>query len=114
MNTISYLRLTLLVVFFATVSLFAQAQVRKAPIVSREGFWVIETPAKSRQCTVRFYTNQNELIYEETVERRLNINRRQTKRNLNAALEQAMFVWNATHKVPSDRQWVAIQFDRNK
>lgn len=113
MNTISHIRLALVAILFSTVSLSAQAQKRQAPIVAREGFWVIETPAKGKECTVRFYTNTNQLIYEEKIERRLNIAKNQTKRNLNAALEQAMFVWNATHKVPTDRQWVAIQFDKN-
>ena len=114
MSTISYFRLAVLAILFATASFSAQAQAKQAPIVSREGFWVIETPAKGRQCIVRFYTDQNELIYEETVERRLNIARRQTKRQLNVALEQTLFVWNATHKVPTDRQWVAVHFDKNK
>lgn len=113
MNTISYIRLAVMAALFSTASISAQAQSRQAPVVPREGFWVIETPPKGHQCTVRFYDNQNQLIYEETIDRRLNIARRQTKRNLNAALEQAVFVWNATHKVPTDRQWVAIQFDKN-
>jgi hypothetical protein len=113
MNTISYLRLALLAILLTATSFTAQAQKKQAPIVAREGFWVIETPAKGKECIVRFYTNTNQLVYEEKVDRRLNIAKNQTKRNLNAALEQAMFVWNATHKVPTDRQWVAIQFDKN-
>ncbi|GAB3541601.1 hypothetical protein [Spirosoma fluminis] len=113
MNTISSIRLALLCLLFTTVSFAAQAQKKQAPIVAREGYWVIETPAKGNECMVRFYTNANQLIYEEKVERRLNIARTQTKRNLSSALEQAMFVWNATHKLPADRQWVAIQFDKN-
>lgn len=113
MNTTSFLRLAVMAVLLSTASFSTQAQSKQAPVVSREGFWVIETPPKSRQCIVRFYNNQNQLIYEETIDRRLNIARRQTKRNLNAALEQAIFVWNTTHKVPTDRQWVAIQFDKN-
>lgn len=112
MNTISQLRLAITAVLILTASLTIQAQTNKEPFVSQEGFWVVETPLKSRQCIVRFYTNDQKLIYEETLNRCLNIVRKQTKRQLNAALEQAMFVWNATHKVPSDRQWVAVQFDK--
>lgn len=112
----AFLRLAVLAAFFATVSFTSQAQTpaaRKFPIVAREGSWVVEWNPKDRHCTVRFYNDKQQLIYEETMSRRLNITRRQTQRNLNAALEQAMFVWNETHKMPTDRQWVAIQFDKN-
>ncbi|UFH54929.1 hypothetical protein [Spirosoma sp. KNUC1025] len=112
MNTISHLRLAIMAVLLTTASFTAQAQSKKESLAPREGFWVIETMPKSRQCTVRFYTDDQKLIYEETVSRTLKITRPQTKRQLNAALDQAMFVWNATHKVPVDRQWVAIQFDK--
>ena len=94
------------------MSFAAEAQSKNEPPIVRDGFWVVETPAKSRECTVRFYTNDRKLIYEETMNRCLNINRRQTKRQLNIALEQAMLVWNATHQVPTDRQWVAVRFDK--
>lgn len=112
MNRLSYLRLTVLAVLLAPASIPALAQIKKLPVATREGSWVIEWTPKSRPCVVRFYNNHQELIYEETVDRPLNIARRQTKRNLNVALEQAVYVWNATHKVPTDRQWVAIQFNR--
>lgn len=112
MNVLTHLRLAILITLFAFASIPALAQNKKAPIVAREGSWVVEWTPKSRQCIVRFYNSQQQLIYEETVDRSLNIARRQTKRNLNVALEQAMYVWNATHKVPTDRQWVAVQFDR--
>lgn len=110
MKTITYFRLALLALLFSTTSLATQAQVPQTSFVPREGFWVTESAPGSRQCIVRFYNNHKQLIYEETVARRLNIARLPVKRQLNAALEQAMFVWNATQKVPTDRQWVAIQF----
>lgn len=95
----------------STLSL-APAQTPRQPVAIREGSWVIEWNSKSRSCIVRFYNDQRQLIYEETMNRRLNIARRQTKQHLNVALDQAMYVWNATHKVLTDRQWVAVQFDR--
>lgn len=115
MKTTAYLRLAVMAALFITASFTTQAQTTNpkiAPVVAREGSWVVEWNPKDRHCVVRFYNNQRQLVYEETVDRRLNINRRQTQRNLNAALEQAMFVWNATHKMPTDRQWVAVQFDK--
>ncbi|WP_144051853.1 hypothetical protein [Fibrisoma limi] len=116
MKSNAFLRLAVLAAFFATASFTAQAQPttnRKPLTIAREGSWVVEWNPKDRHCTVRFYNDKQQLIYEETMSRRLNIARRQTQRNLNAALEQAMFVWNETHKMPTDRQWVAIQFDKN-
>lgn len=108
----SRFRLITLIILFALPMAPVRAQAKKVPVVVREGSWVVEWTPKSRRCVVRFYNNQQALIYEETVDRPLNIARRQTKRNLDMALEQAMYVWNATHKVPTDRQWVAIQFDK--
>ncbi len=113
MNNLSCLRSAVLVVLITVAAIPAHAQIKKAPVVAREGSWVVEWTPKSRQCIVRFYNDQKQLIYEETLNRSLNIARRQTKQNLNVALEQAMYVWNATHKTPTDRQWVAIQFDKN-
>ena len=112
MNTTSTLRLAVTTVLFIAASFTLQAQTPKESLVAREGFWVIETPPKNHQCIVRFYNDEQKLIYEETVNCCLNIARKQTKRQLNVALEQAMFIWNATHKIPTDRQWVAIQFDK--
>ena len=111
MTLTSYLRSVVIAFIITVVAIPGLAQPKKVPVLTPEGFWVVEWMLKSRQCTVRFYTNQKQLIYEETVNRSLNIARRQTKKNLNVALEQAMYVWQATHKVPTDRQWVAVQFD---
>lgn len=112
MNTLSPLRRVFLATLLITASLTAQAQTKKESVVPREGFWVVETAPKSRQSIVRFYNDDQKLIYEETVNQNLNISRQQTKRQLNAALEQAMFVWNTTQKVPTDRQWVAVLFTK--
>lgn len=112
MITLSHVRSLLIALLLIASSLPTKAQTPKLPIAPREGFWVVEWIPTNRQCTVRFYTNEQELIYEETIDRRLNIARRQTKQSLNVALDQAMYVWNATHKAPTDRQWVAIQFER--
>ncbi|GAB4011801.1 hypothetical protein GCM10028808_26270 [Spirosoma migulaei] len=112
MNTSSQLRLAFIALVFTTSSFAAQAQTTKEQPVAKDGFWVVETAPKSDQSIVRFYTNEQKLIYEETVARKLNLARRQTKQQLNVALDQAMFVWNATHKLPTDRQWVAVQFEK--
>ena len=103
MTTRSRIHLAALAFLFILASIPTLAQSKTTPAVAREGSWVVEWTPKSRQCIVRFYNDQRQLIYEETMERSLNIARRQTKQNLNVALEQAMYVWNATHKLPTDR-----------
>lgn len=112
MNATSRFRAVLATALFLSTFTLTPAQIRPQPATYREGSWVIEWTPKSRSCIVRFYNDQQQLIYEETINRRLNITRRQTKRNLDVALDQAMYVWNATHKMLTDRQWVAVQFDR--
>ncbi|MBN8822282.1 MULTISPECIES: hypothetical protein [unclassified Spirosoma] len=112
MNTRKHLCLTIIGLFFLAASFGAQAQSLNTFTTPQDGFWVIETTPKSSVSIVRFYTNDQRLIYQETISRKLNIRRVQTKKQLNVALEQALFVWNATHKVPTDRQWVAMQFDK--
>ncbi|MVM30861.1 hypothetical protein GO755_12535 [Spirosoma sp. HMF4905] len=112
MNTISQLRLAFVALLFTTASFTTQAQLKKEQPIAKDGFWVVETMPKSQQSIVRFYTNEEKLIYEETIDRNLNIARKQTKLQLNVALEQTLFIWNATHKVPTDRQWVAVQFEK--
>lgn len=113
MNSLSYFRSAVLVILITVAAIPAHSQIRKVPVVTREGSWVVEWTPKSRQCIIRFYNDRQELIYQEIMDRFLNISRRQTKQNLNTALEQAMYVWKATHQMPTDRQWVAVQFDKN-
>ncbi|GAB4028881.1 hypothetical protein [Spirosoma gilvum] len=112
MNTRKHFRFAIAALFLLATSFATQAQSLKESLAPQDGFWVIETAPKSSTSTVRFYTNDQRLIYQETINRKLNIRRLQTKKQLNVALEQALFVWNATHKVPTDRQWVAVQFDK--
>lgn len=112
MNRFLQIRPLLVALLLFSASFATKAQTKKALPIASDGFWVVETPPNSRACTVRFYTNDRMLIYEETIHRCLKITRRQTKRQLNIALEQALFVWNATHQVPTDRQWVAVRFDK--
>ena len=112
MTTQSRIRLAVTAFLLILALIPAVAQTKKVPVIAREGSWVVEWPPKSRQCIVRFYNDQKQLIYEETVNRSLNIARRQTKQSLSVALDQALYVWNATHKLPTDRQWVAVQFTR--
>lgn len=109
MKPVTKLRLACMALLFVSASFSTQAQQSKEIPSVGEGFWVIETVPKSQQCTVRFYTDGQKMIYEETLNKRLNIYRRQTKRRLNAALEQALFAWNTTHQVSTDRQWVVLR-----
>ncbi|GAB3943624.1 hypothetical protein GCM10028805_10120 [Spirosoma harenae] len=114
MNTLAKFRLAVVALSLLASSVAVEAKPLndKEPVVSTNGFWVIETAPENATSTVRFYTNDQRLIYQETVNQKLNIHRRKIKQRLTIALEQAMFVWNATHQIPTDRQWVSVLVEK--
>ena len=65
-----------------------------------KGFWVVETNTKIPMgSTIRFYTEDARLIYEERMEKVcLDIRRPKTVVLLNAALDEAMITWSLTHR----------------
>ena len=64
MKPSSLLCSVLMTTLLMTASFAAQAQPKKETLIPLDGFWVVETAPKSRQCTVRFYTNDQKLVYE--------------------------------------------------
>jgi len=76
---------------------------------SPNGYWIIESNVHVKDLTiVRFYNNANEQIYEEKLNNvALNIQRKKTVKQLNAALDKAMESWIATHKMPKEKNLVA-------
>ncbi len=82
---------SLLAAFFCltlvSASFARPAQPRTYPA---SGFWVVETSPASRQSLVTFYNDQLQVMYQETLPRRLNIRREQTQDRLNAVLEKVL------------------------
>jgi len=87
----------LLVAIF-TLSYFvapAQEQKHTGPKwISQKGYWVVEGNVKTPLTnTIRFYDNDDELLYTEKLDGvKLNINRRKVRMKLKQVLESAILV----------------------
>lgn len=79
------------------------------PALPQTGFWVVETAPKAQSgSTVRFYTNENTLIYEEFLDGKcLNVRKAKTQAFLHRALDKAMVNWLVTRQVKTNGEWVA-------
>lgn len=71
--------------------------------VSDKGYWVVESNIhNSKNEIVRFYNNENSLIYMETLTgRKLDTDKRKVKMKLKKALETAMDLYGQ-HKEPAE------------
>ncbi|HEV7780572.1 MAG TPA: hypothetical protein VGO58_04860 [Chitinophagaceae bacterium] len=79
-----------------------------APWVSEKGYWVIETNVKTPlQHIVRFYTNEDVLVYTEKVEGiRLNPDKRKVKMKLKEVLETSVVAWEKSKIPETDKNYV--------
>ena len=83
---------------FATMISFAQEKHGSSPgWVSDKGFWVVESNIeKPNDHIIRFYTNDNVLVYKETlIGVKLNIERRKVKMKLKKALDETIVAWES-------------------
>lgn len=97
----------------ATTFTASVAKPRKsARSFARTGFWVVETTPQSRQSLIRFYNNNSQLIYQETINRRLKFQREAIQDQLNTVLEQAVDKWAASQPLPSEQKLVAMQLKK--
>jgi hypothetical protein len=93
--------LTALILISAVCS---QAQT-KAPT---HGFWVVESNVNQPKIqTIRFYTDDAKLIYEETVNAKLNLKREKTK----LALNQLSNKLNENGDNPENKKLIAVAFN---
>lgn len=115
MKTYSQLRLA-----FVATALFLSVAVsgqNRHPDPSRKGFWVVESQPK-KPCTVYFYNNDHQLIYQEVLaKKQLNIRRAATRQSLNAVLDQALRQWAQNqqpdgHPLLANQQWLASEFKK--
>ncbi len=102
--------MTAAAILLVTINASAQNERKEdaAPWVSSKGYWVIETNTKTPlQHTVRFYTNEDSLVYTEKVEGiRLNPERRKIKMKLKEVLETSVTAWER-NKIPEvDKNYV--------
>ena len=83
---------------------------RPAKWVSEKGFWNIETNIKTPKTSiVRFYDNNQQLVYTEKVEGVvLNIKRKKTLLHLKTILDKVVDDWEKNGVVKDQGQLVAV------
>ncbi|RYZ24167.1 MAG: hypothetical protein EOO16_01850 [Chitinophagaceae bacterium] len=86
------LTITILAVLLLAATAPTRAQAARVPRWAPvKGYWVVENNVKTPdRCTVFFYNNDHELVYEEAIEKTLNLDRRRTLLRLNRVLEAAV------------------------
>ena len=114
MKNLQHLRLAALSALLIVTALTTSVGKPQKPVRSfpRVGFWVVETTPQHRQCLVRFYNNEQQLIYEETISHRLKIKREQTQVQLNRVLDEAITQWSASQPIKADQKLVARQLKK--
>jgi len=85
---------------------------QKAPWVSDRGYWVIETSGTSpRDHQVWFYTNNNELIYHESLTNvSLNPDKKKVKMRMKKLLEASVTAFERTRRAEQDGALVRTAF----
>lgn len=76
--------------------------------VSEKGYWIIESNIHvPKQYTVRFYNNEQVMIYKEEVKGvNLNVEKRKVKMHLKRVLETAVTAWTRQQQVKENEGWV--------
>jgi hypothetical protein len=100
----------LLFILFTRCS-FAQTKATHMPWVSSKGYWVTESNIQQpNNHTIRFYTNENILVYTETLAGvKLNTNKRKIKMKLKEVLETAVWAWNKSKQAEVNKDYVAAK-----
>lgn len=77
--------------------------------VSDKGYWVVETNVHAPlDHVIRFYNNDNVMIYSETLQgMKLNTNRNKIKMKLKKALESAVSVWELKKTPEENKNYVS-------
>jgi len=91
---------------------FAQEEQKAATPkwVSEKGYWVVESNIHSPlDHTVRFYNNDDVLIYKETISgTKINFKKTKVKMKLKRALESAILVWEK-NKIPEEnKEYISV------
>ena len=101
--------ITIIIICLLTVVTTAQYKpASTAPWVSELGYWVLETNLhRPRHHIVRFYNNENLLVYTETLDGvKLNPGKRKVKMKLKKALETSLLSWQKTRHPETNKDYV--------
>lgn len=73
-----------------------------------KGYWMLVSNVHQKNVvTVQFYTDDNNLIYHETVNKNLNVKRSSVRNKLNDALKESYQTWAANHVGPAEKDLIA-------
>lgn len=98
-----------LFIFFAIAS---SAQEKKAAAaVSSMGYWVAESNvATPLNHTIRFYTNENELVYTEKLNgTKLKLHKHKVKFQLKEVLETSVIAWQKSKTPQENKSYVSVR-----
>jgi len=88
-------RLFIIMAIVSITALYGKAQ----NVNVSHGYWVTEYNIhKPKIQTVRFYNNDNQLIYEETINRKLKISKPEVQKALNEVLENIYAQQELVHR----------------
>src|SRR4051812_43625406 len=89
----------IILVFFITLTGAKLSAQKKTDYIPEKGHWqLVSNIHEKKVITVQFYSAEGDLMYEETVtNRKLNVNRKEVRRQLYYALQEAYEAWAATH-----------------
>jgi hypothetical protein len=93
-----------------SISSFAQSEKQETPRwVSDKGYWVVENNVKDPlNHIIRFYTNDDVMIYKETLNGvRLNTNRTKVKMKLKKVLEASAIAWEQKKVSEEEKQYLS-------
>ena len=102
----------LAVILFTMIgsAVFAQEEAPQVPKWhSEKGYWVVESNIHTpKDHIIRFYNNDNVLLYKETVSGiRLDPLKRKTKMQLKKILESSIDAWQQTKVMEENKDYVA-------
>jgi hypothetical protein len=100
------------VAILLSFGLSSQAQTKLNNTVEiKTGFWQIESNIHSpKNSIVYFYNEDKELMYKESITgRRININRKKIRNQLNTVLEQSLLSWEREKIMKENQQWLAAK-----
>lgn len=96
-----------------TISAFAQDEESPvaAPWVSDKGYWVVESNIHSPlNHIVRFYTNENVLVYTENISgMKLNPVKRKVKMKLKEVMESLVLAWQKNRQPEANKDYVTAK-----
>ncbi len=97
--------IAIVVSLLAGKSSFAQ---QASNVKEENGYFVlINTKEEKKITTVRFYNNENVMIYEEKVSGvKFNLKRKKTVEMLYKGLDKAVIAWNKKPETLKDKDWM--------